>query len=184
MESLPDIITRCLTQHQERVEQRKNFLHPDTAAQALQPPHTPTPMFNTPSMQFPHSRLVFNPFNTKCQTTPTTTSATSNQQQIQQQHPHHNQTENQFRNHYQQNHINHFSNPHKKLSLIPPFKKSILPQTLSQHPPTATPTPKPKPTPMPPSPPALSQLPMATEAPSIPIPTPTPRHFNANLANQ
>ncbi|XP_037812728.1 small conductance calcium-activated potassium channel protein isoform X3 [Lucilia sericata] len=56
MESLPDIITRCLSQHQERVEQRKNFLHPDTAAQALQPPHTPTPMFNTPSMQFPHSR--------------------------------------------------------------------------------------------------------------------------------
>ncbi|KAM7347217.1 small conductance calcium-activated potassium channel isoform 3-T5 [Cochliomyia hominivorax] len=58
MESLPDIITRCLSQHQERVEQRKNFLHPDTAAQSLQPPHTPTPMFNTPSMQFPHSRSV------------------------------------------------------------------------------------------------------------------------------
>ncbi|XP_058975165.1 small conductance calcium-activated potassium channel protein isoform X4 [Musca domestica] len=57
MESLPEIITRCLSQHQERVEQRKNFLHPDTAAaQSLQPPHTPTPMFNAPSMQFPHSR--------------------------------------------------------------------------------------------------------------------------------
>ncbi|XP_073829938.1 small conductance calcium-activated potassium channel isoform X41 [Musca autumnalis] len=59
MESLPEIITRCLSQHQERVEQRKNFLHPDTAAaQSLQPPHTPTPMFNAPSMQFPHSRSV------------------------------------------------------------------------------------------------------------------------------
>ncbi|XP_059223761.1 small conductance calcium-activated potassium channel protein isoform X17 [Stomoxys calcitrans] len=56
MESLPEIITRCLSQHQERVEQRKNFLHPDAAAQTLQPPHTPTPMFNAPSMQFPHSR--------------------------------------------------------------------------------------------------------------------------------
>ncbi|TMW51539.1 hypothetical protein DOY81_003370 [Sarcophaga bullata] len=172
MESLPDIITRCLTQHQERVEQRKNFLHPDTAAQALQPPHTPTPMFNTPSMQFPHSRLVFKPFNTKYPTTPTTTSATSNQQQIQQQHPHQNQTENQFCNHYQQNHFNHFYYPYKKLPLIPPFKKSILPQT---------PKPMPTPTPTPP-PPAPSQLSMATETPSIP--TPSPRHFNANLANQ
>uniref|UniRef100_A0A1A9WAW0 Calmodulin-binding domain-containing protein n=1 Tax=Glossina brevipalpis TaxID=37001 RepID=A0A1A9WAW0_9MUSC len=56
MESLPEIITRCLTQHQERLEQRKNFLHPDTAATSLQPPHTPTPMFNPPSMVFPHSR--------------------------------------------------------------------------------------------------------------------------------
>uniref|UniRef100_A0A1B0AE54 Potassium channel domain-containing protein n=1 Tax=Glossina pallidipes TaxID=7398 RepID=A0A1B0AE54_GLOPL len=58
MESLPEIITRCLTQHQERLEQRKNFLHPDTAAASLQPPHTPTPMFNPPSMVFPHSRSV------------------------------------------------------------------------------------------------------------------------------
>ncbi|XP_061399095.1 small conductance calcium-activated potassium channel protein-like isoform X2 [Musca vetustissima] len=59
MESLPEIITRCLSQHQERVEQRKNFLHPDTAAaQSLQPPHTPTPMFNAPSMQFPHSSMA------------------------------------------------------------------------------------------------------------------------------
>lgn len=107
MESLPDIITRCLSQHQERVEQRKNFLHPDTAAQSLQPPHTPTPMFNTPSMQFPHSRLVFNAYTKK---TPT---ATSNQQQIQQQHQ--NQT---------QNHYNHHPDT---LSLIPSFNKSMLP---------------------------------------------------------
>ncbi|KAL9878048.1 small conductance calcium-activated potassium channel protein isoform X8 [Glossina fuscipes] len=57
MESLPEIITRCLTQHQERLEQRKNFLHPDTAAASLQPPHTPTPMFNPPSMVFPHSSV-------------------------------------------------------------------------------------------------------------------------------
>uniref|UniRef100_A0A1B0FFD3 Calmodulin-binding domain-containing protein n=1 Tax=Glossina morsitans morsitans TaxID=37546 RepID=A0A1B0FFD3_GLOMM len=61
MESLPEIITRCLTQHQERLEQRKNFLHPDTAAASLQPPHTPTPMFNPPSMVFPHSRCVSPP---------------------------------------------------------------------------------------------------------------------------
>lgn len=57
MESLPDIISRCLTQHQERVEQRKNFLHPDTAATSLQPT-TPQPMFNTSPMLFPHSRYI------------------------------------------------------------------------------------------------------------------------------
>lgn len=141
MESLPDIITRCLSQHQERVEQRKNFLHPDTAAQALQPPHTPTPMFNTPSMQFPHSRLVFNPFNTK---NTTTTSATSTNQQIQQQHQYQirnqnqNQTQTQYQDHHQ-NHNNHYHYPSETLPLIPPFNKSMLPQ--SQPPPTAKTTP-------------------------------------------
>ncbi|XP_055388195.1 small conductance calcium-activated potassium channel protein-like, partial [Condylostylus longicornis] len=30
-ESMPDIIMRCLTQHHERIENRKNFLHPDAA---------------------------------------------------------------------------------------------------------------------------------------------------------
>ncbi|XP_065363441.1 small conductance calcium-activated potassium channel protein isoform X3 [Calliphora vicina] len=158
MESLPDIITRCLTQHQERVEQRKNFLHPDTAAQALQPPHTPTPMFNTPSMQFPHSRLVFNPFNTK--NTTTTTSATSTNQQIQQQHQYQNQnqTQTQYQDHHQLNHFNHYHHHHhhhpsETLPLIPPFNKSMLPQSPPPLPPTTMP------------------------------PIPPPRHFNANLAN-
>lgn len=60
MESLPDLLSRCLTQHQERIEQRRNFLHPDTAAAAIQPIQTPTPqsMFNTAPMLFPHSRWV------------------------------------------------------------------------------------------------------------------------------
>lgn len=123
MESLPDIITRCLSQHQERVEQRKNFLHPDTAAQALQPSHTPTPLFNTPSMQFPHSRLVFYPFNTK---NATTTSATS-KQQIQQQHQFLTQTQAQYQHHHQ-NHANLNHCPSETLPLIPPFHKSILPK--------------------------------------------------------
>lgn len=42
MESLPDLLSRCLTQHQERIEQRRNFLHPDTAAAAIQPMQQPT----------------------------------------------------------------------------------------------------------------------------------------------
>ncbi|XP_070503385.1 small conductance calcium-activated potassium channel protein-like isoform X4 [Chironomus tepperi] len=32
LETLPEVLSRCLTQHQERVDQRRNFLHPDTAA--------------------------------------------------------------------------------------------------------------------------------------------------------
>ncbi|XP_026667501.1 small conductance calcium-activated potassium channel protein isoform X4 [Ceratina calcarata] len=31
VELLPEVLTRCLAQHAERIEQRRNFLHPDTA---------------------------------------------------------------------------------------------------------------------------------------------------------
>lgn len=31
LELLPEALTRCLAQHAERMEQRRNFLHPDTA---------------------------------------------------------------------------------------------------------------------------------------------------------
>lgn len=31
LEMLPEALTRCLAQHAERIEQRRNFLHPDTA---------------------------------------------------------------------------------------------------------------------------------------------------------
>lgn len=58
LESLPEVLTRCLTQHQDRVDQRRNFLHPDTAALLgtastgglqTQPPTIGSPLF-------PHSR--------------------------------------------------------------------------------------------------------------------------------
>ncbi|EDX17131.1 GD16728, partial [Drosophila simulans] len=58
MESLPDLLSRCLTQHQERIEQRRNFLHPDTAAVAPIQAPTPQSMFNAAPMLFPHSRSV------------------------------------------------------------------------------------------------------------------------------
>jgi len=58
MESLPDLLSRCLTQHQERIEQRRNFLHPDTAAVAPIQAPTPQSMFNAAPMLFPHSRWV------------------------------------------------------------------------------------------------------------------------------
>lgn len=51
LEALPDIISRCLQQHQERIDQRRNFLHPDTAAASVSPvPMTPSPLL------IPHSR--------------------------------------------------------------------------------------------------------------------------------
>lgn len=59
IESLPETLARCLSQHQERIEQRRNFLHPDTAAllsatstgglQTQPPPTIGSPLF-------PHSR--------------------------------------------------------------------------------------------------------------------------------
>lgn len=158
MESLPEIITRCLSQHQERVEQRKNFLHPDTAAQSMQPPHTPTPMFNAPSMQFPHSRWVLNAYSTNSVIAP---------QQIQQQHP----------QMHLSNNINQQQPTHKlssdTLPLIP-FKKSIKSLSLPQP---TTPT----------SPPISSQsqpLSQSQHQPqSQPPPQPPLRHFNANRAN-
>lgn len=59
LEALPDLLTRTLTQHQERVDQRRNFLHPDTAA-TLNTTSTgglqavPAPSIGSPL--FPHSR--------------------------------------------------------------------------------------------------------------------------------
>ncbi|ALC48368.1 SK [Drosophila busckii] len=75
MESLPDILSRCLTQHQERIEQRRNFLHPDTAAAAIQPIQQAPPqsMFNAAPMLFPHSR----PATSTTYERTTTTTATS-----------------------------------------------------------------------------------------------------------
>lgn len=62
MEALPDMLTRCLSQHQERIDQRRNFLHPDTAAvtTATIPP-TPTippPLIGSPLL-IPHARYGF-----------------------------------------------------------------------------------------------------------------------------
>lgn len=57
LEALPEIIARCLTQHQERVDQRRNFLHPDTAAASSS--LLPTPIPTTPSpLIIPHSRYA------------------------------------------------------------------------------------------------------------------------------
>ncbi|OAD58616.1 Small conductance calcium-activated potassium channel protein [Eufriesea mexicana] len=47
LELLPEELTRCLAQHAERMEQRRNFLHPDTAH----------PLANL-SNSLPHSRSV------------------------------------------------------------------------------------------------------------------------------
>ncbi|KAG5317862.1 KCNN protein, partial [Pseudoatta argentina] len=46
LELLPEELTRCLAQHAERMEQRRNFLHPDTARR----------LSNSPLL--PHSRSV------------------------------------------------------------------------------------------------------------------------------
>lgn len=67
LESLPEVLTRCLAQHQERMEQRRNFLHPDMANANPAPggnqnPGTPLPPPSTLpppvgwSLSLPHSR--------------------------------------------------------------------------------------------------------------------------------
>ncbi|CAH2049351.1 unnamed protein product, partial [Iphiclides podalirius] len=43
MNTLPDIMARCLQQYWERTEQRRNYLHPDTAAAPTPPSSTITP---------------------------------------------------------------------------------------------------------------------------------------------
>lgn len=53
LEALPELISRCLTQHQERIDQRRNFLHPDTAA--VTSAILPTPSIGSPLL-IPHSR--------------------------------------------------------------------------------------------------------------------------------
>lgn len=57
MEALPELITRCLTQHQERVDQRRNFLHPDAAAASSALSPIPNPSLSSPLL-IPHSRYV------------------------------------------------------------------------------------------------------------------------------
>ncbi|XP_069696753.1 small conductance calcium-activated potassium channel protein-like [Periplaneta americana] len=73
VELLPDVLTRCLTQHAERMDQRRNFLHPESAA-SLQPvPSSPAPTLHHPLLSstpgastspllIPHSRSVPNPW--------------------------------------------------------------------------------------------------------------------------
>ncbi|XP_068081844.1 small conductance calcium-activated potassium channel protein [Anabrus simplex] len=70
LDMLPDVLSRCLAQHTERADQRRNFLHPDTAA-ILQPPATPAPvsttmhhplLAGTSPLAIPHSRSVPNPW--------------------------------------------------------------------------------------------------------------------------
>lgn len=56
IEALPDLLQRCLSQHQERVDQRRNFLHPDHAATASSSGlQTPAPPLGSPLL-LPHSR--------------------------------------------------------------------------------------------------------------------------------
>ncbi|XP_068622516.1 small conductance calcium-activated potassium channel protein [Battus philenor] len=43
MNTIPDIMARCLQQYWERTEQRRNYLHPDTAAVPTPPSSTVTP---------------------------------------------------------------------------------------------------------------------------------------------
>jgi potassium intermediate/small conductance calcium-activated channel subfamily N member 3 len=49
LETLPDVLTRCFRQQAERMDQRRNFLHPESAASltpapaAVPPPVTPAP---------------------------------------------------------------------------------------------------------------------------------------------
>ncbi|VVC91967.1 unnamed protein product [Leptidea sinapis] len=47
LNSLPDVMARCLQQCWERTEQRRNFLHPDTAAAPTPPPPNITPYART-----------------------------------------------------------------------------------------------------------------------------------------
>lgn len=56
LENLPDVITRCLTQHQHSLDQRKNYLHPAAAATTMLP--SQQPIFNASPIMFPHSRFV------------------------------------------------------------------------------------------------------------------------------
>ncbi|XP_063696619.1 small conductance calcium-activated potassium channel protein isoform X3 [Culicoides brevitarsis] len=55
LDALPEILSRCIQQNQERVEQRRNFLHPDTAASSI--PSNPAPIIGSPLLLH-HSRSV------------------------------------------------------------------------------------------------------------------------------
>ncbi|XP_011064498.1 PREDICTED: LOW QUALITY PROTEIN: small conductance calcium-activated potassium channel protein [Acromyrmex echinatior] len=57
LELLPEELTRCLAQHAERMEQRRNFLHPDTVEiRGPASPHPLASLSNSPLL--PHSRSV------------------------------------------------------------------------------------------------------------------------------
>lgn len=59
LQTLPELIARCLTQHQERVDQRRNFLHPDTAAASTSMiPTTPSPLL-IPQSRYYSQRTAF-----------------------------------------------------------------------------------------------------------------------------
>lgn len=56
IEALPELIARTLQQHQERADQRRNFLHPDAAATGTSSGlPTPAPPLGSPLL-LPHSR--------------------------------------------------------------------------------------------------------------------------------
>lgn len=57
LEALPETLTRCLAQHQDRVDQRRNFLHPDMANAGTTPGavQTTAPTIGSPLL-LPHSR--------------------------------------------------------------------------------------------------------------------------------
>uniref|UniRef100_A0A336K010 CSON007369 protein n=1 Tax=Culicoides sonorensis TaxID=179676 RepID=A0A336K010_CULSO len=54
LETLPDVLSRIFQQSQEKAEQRRNFLHPDTAATSML---TPAPLLGSPLL-LTHSRSV------------------------------------------------------------------------------------------------------------------------------
>ncbi|XP_055599863.1 small conductance calcium-activated potassium channel protein isoform X4 [Uranotaenia lowii] len=59
IENLPEALTRCLVQHQERMDQRRNFLHPDAAVTGSSSGlPTPAPPLGSPLM-LPHSSFSF-----------------------------------------------------------------------------------------------------------------------------
>ncbi|XP_065335951.1 small conductance calcium-activated potassium channel protein 2 isoform X4 [Cloeon dipterum] len=59
LESLPDILTRCLRQHSDRMDTRRNFLHPESAASLTPAPAIPPPPAAAPvGPILSHSRSV------------------------------------------------------------------------------------------------------------------------------
>ncbi|CAB3364366.1 Hypothetical predicted protein [Cloeon dipterum] len=59
LESLPDILTRCLRQHSDRMDTRRNFLHPESAASLTPAPAIPPPPAAAPAGPIlSHSRSV------------------------------------------------------------------------------------------------------------------------------
>lgn len=58
LDLLPDVLSKCLLQHQDKVEQRRNFLHPDMANTAPPSLQTSAPLAPVPlgsPLMLPHS---------------------------------------------------------------------------------------------------------------------------------